>query len=269
MPQNDVQAHNEETRQAWDANASFWDARMGEGNDFHRALVWPSTERLLQLRKGERVLDIACGNGQASRAMAAAGADVTAFDFSPEMIGFARRRNPPHGPQIRYLVLDATDEAALLSLGEGAFDAAICNMALFDMADIEPVIRALPRLLRPGGRFVFSVIHPCFNSGGIAQCAEQRDIEGVIRVDYSIRVYSYLTPTVSHGLAMVGQPRPQLYFHRPLHVLLGAMFRVGFALDGLEEPAFPADYAPNRNPLSWGSNYPEIPPVMVGRVRRV
>ena len=64
---------------AWDRNAAFWDARMGEGNDFVRTLLAPATDRLLELRPGERVLDAACGNGLYARRLAAAGAEVTAL----------------------------------------------------------------------------------------------------------------------------------------------------------------------------------------------
>jgi 2-polyprenyl-3-methyl-5-hydroxy-6-metoxy-1,4-benzoquinol methylase len=264
----DLKKANEETRDVWDHNATVWDTRMAEGNSFHNVLVWPATERLLRLQPGERVLDAACGNGLSSRRMAAAGAEVVAFDFAGGMIAHARRRTVENADRIRYLVLDATDEAALLELGKGSFDAAVCNMALFDMAEIDPLLRAVAQLLRPGGRFVFSVLHPCFNSGTIAQCAEQRDVEGDVRIEYSIRISGYMTPTVLHGLAMLGQPKPQLLFHRPLHVLLGSAFRAGFVVDGLEEAAFPPEQSAGSTPLSWGGQYSEIPPVMVVRVRR-
>ena len=53
------------------------------------------------------------------------------------MIAHARARTTHHAERITYLVLDASDEAALLALGEASFDAALCNMALFDMAGIQ------------------------------------------------------------------------------------------------------------------------------------
>jgi hypothetical protein len=163
--------------------------------------------------------------------------------------------------------LDATDEAALLALGEGTFDAAICNMALFDMAEINPLMRALTQLLRPGGRFVFSVIHPCFNSPHATHVAEMEDREGELVTVYSIKVSGYMTASFVRGAAIGGQPKPQFYFHRPLQVLLGAALSVGFVLDGLEERAFPPDHPPGRNPIHWSGKYSEIPPVLVARMR--
>lgn len=269
MIAEDLQRANEETRDAWNQNAAFWDERMGEGNDFVEVLIWPATERLLELHPGERVLDIACGNGLSSRRMAAMGADVVAFDFAEEMIVHARERTTEQVERIEYFVLDATDEAALLALGERQFDAAICNMALFDIADIQPLMHALARLFRPGGRFVFSVIHPCFNSPHMFLVAEMEDREGDIVTVYSVKVFNYITPKVSRAAAIQGQPKPQLIFHRPLQVLLGAGFDVGFVLDGLEERAFPPDHLSGRSPLTWGANFSEIPPVLVARMRLV
>jgi 2-polyprenyl-3-methyl-5-hydroxy-6-metoxy-1,4-benzoquinol methylase len=263
----DLKRANEETREVWNQNAAFWDERMGEGNDFVEVLIWPATERLLELCPGERVLDIACGNGLTSRWLAAMGAEVVAFDLAEEMIAHARERTREHVERIHYLVLDATDEAALLELGEGQYDAALCNMALFDMAEIGPLMRALARLLRPGGRFVFSVLHPCFNSPHTAQVAEMEDREGEMVTTYSVKVFSYITPTAAHAAAIAGQPRPQLVFHRPLEVLLGAGFEVGFVLDRLEERTFPPDYPSGKSPLSWGGNFSEIPPVLAARMR--
>jgi 2-polyprenyl-3-methyl-5-hydroxy-6-metoxy-1,4-benzoquinol methylase len=265
--QEDLRQANEETRRAWNENAAFWDERMGEGNDFVEVLLWPPMERLLQVGPGQRVLDIACGNGLTSRRLAALGAEVVAFDFAEELIARARQRTAGEAGCLSYHVLDATDGAALLALGEGRFDAALCNMALFDMADIEPLFRALARLLRPGGRFVFSVIHPCFNNAHVVQMAEMEDRAGEIVTVYSVKVSGYMTPTISRGAAIAGQPRPQLYFHRPLQLLLGTGFAAGFVLDALDERAFPPDHPAPSNPLAWGGNFSEIPPVLVARLR--
>jgi len=274
---NDLERANQEIREAWNQNAAFWDTRMGEGNDFVEVLEWPAIERLLALRPGERILDVACGNGLTSRRMAAMGAQVVAFDFAEEMIAHAIERTTAPGTaesspggyagRIQYRVLDATDEAALLALGEGQFDAALSNMALFDMAEIGPLVRALPRLLRPGGRFVFSVLHPCFNSPHMALVGEVEDREGDVVTVYSVKVLRYITPTVTHAAAIRGQPKLQLVFHRPLQVLFGAFFEAGFVLDGLEERAFPPGHPSGREPLSWGGKFSEIPPVLVARMR--
>jgi hypothetical protein len=93
------------------------------------------------------------------------------------------------------------------------------------------------------------------------------DREGEIVTVYSVKVSSYMSSTVARGAAIRGQPTPQLYFHRPLQALLGAAFEAGFVLDALEERAFPADHPSSGNPLAWGGNLHEIPPVLVARMR--
>ncbi len=262
----DVSNPNEFSRDAWEANAEIWDERMGEeGNDFFNLLCWPSLASLLDIQPGLRYLDIACGNGLTSRRLAALGAQVSAFDFSSSLIEKAKARANP-GALIDYQVIDATDEQQLLSLGENSFDAVLSNMALFDMADIEVLFRVLPRLLKPNGIFVFSLMHPCFNNSSSVHMVEESD-DGEIKTVYSVKISRYMTPYQAKGFALRKQPKPQMYFERPLQYYLNLGFQNGFILDGFEERAFPAD-GPQTSPLGWGGKFGEIPPVLVARFRR-
>lgn len=265
MTAMDSNTANDETRRAWDANAAFWDERMGEGNDFVNVLQWPAILRLLDPKPGQKILDIATGNGLTARRLAALGAEVTAFDFSAELIKIARSKPNPSS-LIDYQVLDATDESKLLALGQAAFDSALCSMALFDMAEIEPLFCSLPKLLKPGGVFVFTLTHPAFNNASCMHVVEERDNQGVIETVYSIKVSRYINPFQSRGLAMRGQPQAQWYFDRPLQYYLGLGFQNGFVLDGFEERTFPPDH-PQGSPLGWGGKFSEIPPVLAARMR--
>jgi 2-polyprenyl-3-methyl-5-hydroxy-6-metoxy-1,4-benzoquinol methylase len=262
----DFEEHNLEARRAWNTNARFWDERMGEGNDFFNLLVWPAVERLIRPSTGGRILDIACGNGVTSRRLAAMGASVVGIDFSETLIEIARHRH--RGPDIDYRVVDATDQEALLSLGEGGFEGALCNMALMDMADLEPLMIALGKLLRPGGGLVFSVLHPCFNNPASVQMAELEGLDGSFVTTYSVKISRYQTPYKQMGAAMHGQPVPHPYFHRSLESLLAPGLSAGLMLDALEERAFPTDYVGGTTPLSWNGRFSEIPPVLVARMRR-
>ncbi len=266
-PAGSRQALTEETRQIWDAKADFWDERMGEGNAFQTLLVGPATERLLALRDGEQVLELACGNGQMARRMAQLGAQVVATDFSQRFVDLASARTREAGldGQVTFQQVDATDESALLAFGEGRYDAVVCNMALMDMTEVAPLFRAVARLLAPSGRFVFCIPHPCYNSNGIRMTLEEEDRGGELVETSSIKVVDYLNIPPGKGAGMPGEPAPHWYFHRPLSVLLPLAFNTGLVMDGIEEPAFPTRTDPNRA-LGWGL-YPNIPPVLAVRMR--
>lgn len=244
----------------WDRKAEFWDQLMGEqGNDFHRSLVIPATGRLLALRPGERVLDLACGTGVVSRWLHRWGARVTAVDGSAAMLARARNRGPD---EIDYLQLDLTVEQELAGLG--SYDAAVCAMGFMDIADLDPMLQAMPRLLAGGGRLVVTVCHPCFNFTGAAMFCEREDRSGTMVTTTGVRVANYLDPLASPGAGAPGEPCPHTYYHRPLHDLLGRCFAAGLVLDGIEEPTF-CERLP-RNELNW-SDIPGIPPVLALRLR--
>jgi 2-polyprenyl-3-methyl-5-hydroxy-6-metoxy-1,4-benzoquinol methylase len=259
---------NEETRAMWNQKASFWDERMGDGNDFHRLLVSPAAERLLNLQPGETVLEIACGNGVFSRRMAQLGVHVIATDFSAQFLERARARTTEHAGRIDYRLLDATHEEQIVALGKQRFDAAVCTMAIMDIAEIDPLMRGIRQVVKPAGRFVFALTHPCFNHSGMTLCAEANDSNGEIVTTLSIKVTHYLHPGPQKSVGMLGEPAPHYTFDRPLYILFNACFRAGLVLDGLEEPAFhhPYDGSQPRRLLSW-TNYSEIPAVLVARLR--
>ena len=251
----------DEVRSAWDELAAFWDERVEAGRTWQRHLIQPPVERLLGLEPGERVLEIACGNGQFARRMAQLGAQVLAVDFSEGMLERARA----HGSQVEYRHVDATDEEALLSLGESAsFDAVVSNMAIMDMQTIEPMVAAVSGLLKPAGRFVFSTLHPAFNSGD-ARPTVELDPEGSGTEIYSVKVSAYARPSKSKGVGIPDQPVLQWYFHRPLWMILKPFFEHGFALDGLEEPLLRPEH---EMPGTPSYVFTQVPGVLLARMRR-
>ena len=150
----------------WNDIAKEYDARMSDdGNDFHQKLIRPDTVRFLNPQRGERILDIACGNGIFERYLAACGVDVVAFDFGQQMINCAKERCADYLDLISFSVADATDYDRLIALSGGKpFDKAVANMALMGFSQIEPLFCAAAQILKPNGVFVFSVMHPCFQT---------------------------------------------------------------------------------------------------------
>jgi 2-polyprenyl-3-methyl-5-hydroxy-6-metoxy-1,4-benzoquinol methylase len=195
--------------------------------------------------------------------MARQGARVLACDFSAEFLECARARSTEYAGRIEYQLMDLADSEQIAALGMSQFDAAVCNMAIMDMASITPLLERVRLSLQPEGRFVFSILHPCFNTNGTRMIAERDDVTGL---HYAVRVERYLGLAPETGIGIAGQPAPHYYFHRPLSALLAACFSAGFVLDGLEEPA-PGIVAPvSAKPLTW-DNYTEIPPILVARLR--
>jgi SAM-dependent methyltransferase len=249
----------DKVRAAWDELAQFWDVRMQVGGIWPGEVIHPSVERLLRLQPGERVLDIACGNGGFARWMSELGAHVLATDFSEGMLDRARS----HGGEVEYRLADATVEEQLLALGEpGSFDAVVSNMAIMDMESIEPMVAASAQLLNASGRFVFSTLHPSFNSGNVRPTVEV-DQEGRETEVYSVKVASYGRPSSGKGVAFHDQPVEQWYFHRPLWMILEPFFEHGFVLDGLEEPLVPD---PEWNAGKPSHVFTQVPGVLVARL---
>lgn len=243
---------NDDVRSAWDALAVWWDEKMEGGETWQRRLIAPAVEELLAVARGERMLELSCGNGEFSRRLIELGADVLASDFSEAMLDRARSR----ADRVDYHLVDATDEAAMLALGEaGSFDAAVSNMAIMDMIDIEPMARAVHTLVRAGGRFVVSTLHPAFNSGDIVRVTdEEPDSRGITRT-HSVKRSTYIRPSTDKGVALEDQPSMQWYFHRPLQDILAAFFEAGWVVDGLVEPVLEGSSTP----------FAEIPGVLVVR----
>ena len=257
---------NRESVDTSDQLAGWWDDLQGdEGNRTHKRLVAPALERLLALQQGELALDIACGNGIFSRRMAELGAQVVAFDASQAFIERARARTDRNADRIEYRVIDATDVEAMASLGEQRFDAAVSSMALMDLPTLEPLAHALGRVMKARGRFVFAVLHPCFNSCYSTMVIEQELQDGNIVPAQSVKVSEYMTPAYGRGTAAPGQPVGSYWFHRPISMLLSPFFQAGFVLDAIEEPVSGPDDSSDR-PFSW-ANYKGIPSVLVARLR--
>jgi demethylmenaquinone methyltransferase/2-methoxy-6-polyprenyl-1,4-benzoquinol methylase len=113
---------------------------MTAGLDGH----WRKLTAEAAVRKGDRVLDAACGTGDLAIADLKAGASrVTGLDFSEAMLARARKKAPLEWVQGDLLALPFADET---------FDAATVGFGVRNVADIELALRELRRVLRPGGR---------------------------------------------------------------------------------------------------------------------
>ena len=151
---------NNRVRDQWDQAIGSWVEFVRTGKDHYREhMNGPSLKRLIGDVNGKSMLDMACGEGYFSRYYARTGADVVGVDFSEEMIKAAREEESRNPLGITYHLADVTDMSLLES---ETFDIAFSFMALMDITDYESAIGEASRILKRGGRFVFTIIHPCF-----------------------------------------------------------------------------------------------------------
>ena len=119
---------------------------------------------------GERILDAGCGTGVNLESMLQNGADPVGIDFSSGMLSVARRRLPG-------VPLFVADLQQSFPFVDASFDAALCTLVGEHLADIGGVLVELRRVLRPGGRLVFSVYHPEMAAAGIEANFERTGVE--------------------------------------------------------------------------------------------
>ncbi|GAB3047421.1 class I SAM-dependent methyltransferase [Sediminivirga luteola] len=245
------------------ANRSYWDGSaesyLAEHGSFLGAadFIWcpegihERDVRLLGKVRGRRVLEVGCGAGQCSRWLAEQGAQATGVDFSSAMLQQARRLQQEHP-----LTQGATPptfveaDARHLPFEAGSFDIAFSAYgALPFVKDAQSVLAEVARVLKPSGRWVFSVTHP--NRWMFPDVPG----EAGLTVEYS---YFDRTPYVE----LDSQQRP-IYaeHHRTMSDWVALINGAGFTLTGLMEPEWPAD-----NDKAWGGWSPLRGALMPGTV---
>jgi ubiquinone/menaquinone biosynthesis C-methylase UbiE len=144
---------------AWDEVAEDWDRFVETGADYHRwKLHGPALLKAVGNVRGLRALDIGCGQGWFSRQLARGGAKVVGIDWSSNMLRHAQDHEQRRPRGIRYVRCDASKIE--MHFSSMSFDLVTSCMALMDMPRIDDVMTGVSHILRPGGRFVFSVSHP-------------------------------------------------------------------------------------------------------------
>lgn len=211
---------------SWEKSADWYDGIIGErGSELYQAVVIPGALNLLAPKRGERVLDLGCGQGVFSRALAQAGCQVTGVDAAPTLI--QKARTYPVKPPVRYLARDA---AQIEDLGE--FDAASAILCVQNMEHLDVVSAAAAKVLKPGGRMLWVVNHPAFR---IPRQTSWGNDEAT-KIQYR-RIDAY-SSTLSIPIIMhPGRPDSETTtsFHRSLQTLTGTGFGAGLRLAGMEE----------------------------------
>jgi 2-polyprenyl-3-methyl-5-hydroxy-6-metoxy-1,4-benzoquinol methylase len=175
---------------------------------------------------GQQLCDLACGQGLMARYLARRGARVTGIDLSEKLLAAARRYEEAEPLGITYQQGDAQ---SLSHTPDAVFDGVVCHLALMDIPDLAATLRAVYRVLRPEGWFLFSITHPCFQMptwgppdqdiASEGSEASRYFREGFWRSDYP------------HGVrGMVGA------YHRTLSSYLNTLSDASLILERLIEP---------------------------------
>ncbi len=174
-----------------------------------RDAMWDSLGDL----NGASVLDVGCGHGWLAQKMTERGATVVGVDGSSELLKIARSRYPA----INFLQYDPV--AGLPPLDQ-QFDRIVANMVLMDIPDLTLLLRDLRSVIKPSGRFIFTMTHPVFFQQKTHQDAETGE--------YYSKVTGYLAPQVWD----VGHT----HYHRSLTAYVDRLRVNNFAVSRLYEP---------------------------------
>lgn len=142
----------------WDSIAALRDEQMRSGRDvsFDRVLA-PALEQLLREEDRSAVFDAGCGTGVLAERIADRVGHLIGVDISEESIRIAQSRTGAHS---NLTFIHESIQSFANTHPESVFSCAIANMVLMDVLDLNEVVRAVRRLLRPGGGFIFSITHP-------------------------------------------------------------------------------------------------------------
>ena len=178
---------------------------------------------------GLAVADVGCGTGRHALQWAAAGARVTAVDFSEAMLQRARAK--PGAGAINFV---RHDLAKKLPLASAVFDRVFCCLVLDHIAGLDRFFLELRRLCRPKGRVIISVMHPAMSlKGGQARFIEPASGRRISPASHAHKMSDYLMAAVRAGLVLehVGEyaadatlaarsPRAGKYLGWPMLLLL-------------------------------------------------
>lgn len=178
----------------------------------------------------QRICDLACGQGRVARYLAAKGAHVVGVDLSVKLLAIARRHEEAAPQGIAYIEADVQ---RLASAAFDPFDGVVCSMALMDIPDLTATAHGVAHLLRTGGWFAFSILHPCFHT---SESGEIETPNGVART-----VSRYFVEGHWRSDTRPGPPGKVGAYHRTLSTYVNAFSDAGLQLERLSEPGMDGD----------------------------
>lgn len=210
---------------SWGGVAEWYEELLAEEKTYQKEVILPNLLRLMEIKKSETVLDLACGTGFFAKEFLKAGAKVMGVDISKELIAIAEK-NVPEG---EFAVSPAD---ALPFLKEKSIDKVAIVLSIQNIENMKGVCEECARVLRPEGALFVVMNHPAFRVPG----ASSWDWDHEKQVQYR-RIEAYLSerrvPIAMHPGA---DPKAQtISFHRPLQLYFKALAKAGFCVSRFEE----------------------------------
>jgi len=263
----------------WGEVAEWYDRLVGdEGSDFQREVIMPGVVRMLEHRKVQTseylVLDLGCGQGVLGRFLAREGCRVVGIDLAETLVAKARQRNKTDKLPINYIVADVTkllDETGRprLNLLPESFDAVTVVLAIQNITPLSAVWQACHRLLKPNGRLIVVLMHPCFRVPQHADWHLHADsrVQSRLVSKYmsSLDVLIKMHPSYS---AQGRKPPVTTHFHRPLQAYINTLGNAGLYVDHMEEWTSPRTDEPGPHKEAKDAARKEIPMFMAIRARK-
>jgi len=211
---------------SWGNVAKWYDSLL-EGNEdtYQSKVILPNLIRNLSLKKGERVLDIACGQGFFSRELYKQGAEVSGVDISKKLIKIAEKNSP------RQIYFHSTNVSTMPMFENNYFDKAISILALQNIEDIDGALHEIARVLKKGGSLFIVLNHPTFRI--LKRSSWERDSHDK---QYR-RIDSYLSES-KENIQMHPGSNPEIKtisFNRSLQIYFKMFRKNGFVVRSLEE----------------------------------
>lgn len=166
-----------------------------------------------------KILDAGCGAGEYVHLFSQKDADVTGCDGSTNMIEIAKAKYPSYK-------FDNVNLHDKLPYPVGEFDIVLCNLVLMDIDPIESTISEFYRIIKSGGKFFFSIVHPAFYLG-----RSDRDVNGR---QLARKVSGYIKH-IAEAQNFWGETT---HYHRPISYYMNTMSAAGFILKHMYEPEF-------------------------------
>ncbi|MCD2198060.1 methyltransferase domain-containing protein [Actinomycetospora endophytica] len=213
------------TSDTYARNADFWVKIIREGLDRYRTeLTDQAVLDAIGDVSGLDVLDAGCGEGYMSRLLAERGARAAGVDVSGSLIESARTHEAAERLSLKYMVAGLED----LPLEDDSFDIAVCNHVLSDVSNPAAAVQELGRVLRPQGRLVTLMLHPCFYTAHA-----ERDATGSIPVETYFSERSVDQPFVVAGIESPDEVHMNF---RPLEFYSSVLADAGFLIERILEP---------------------------------